>query len=256
MRKRLLRALALIAALWVLACVPASAAVSFRSQSTGINATITGNSTDTEPSGCASGDALIGIISFASGSSTAANASAPSGWTLVGSATQGAMKTALAYIIRTGSAPSYTWTTAGASIYRDIQTICLTGAAALTLDSQSASGGTASAIHTVDSPSTTAVAATSMAVSAASDWGGGSLTITAPAGYVIRTTATAGTYNTAMATKSLASPGAEDPAAFGNLHGAATPFDYWDGMTLTFTDTGGGAVVPKRMMLLGVGGLV
>lgn len=219
-------------------------AVSFRSAGTGVNTTITGNSTAGEPAGAVSGDAEIAICVYASGSTTAANVAHPSGWTLLFSGTQGAFKWNIAYVIRGGSAPTLTWTTAGSSIYREIKIIGLTGSAALTLDSQSSAGasGNASA-HNPDPPATTAVQTTSMAVTGGVNFGGASSPgpATAPSGYTLRSDGTvAGGYDGQIATKSLAASGAENPAAFGSFSDGVGLQDYWDGFTVTFTDTGGG----------------
>jgi hypothetical protein len=214
--------------------------VSYRSKSTGVNTTTTGNSTDTEPSGAVSGDALIAYCLFASGSSTAANAAHPSGWTLLYSVTQGAFKCNVAYIIRGGSAPTLQWTTAGSSIYREIQILCLTGAASITLDAQSAAGTTGLSIHTPNPPAVTAIASTSLAVCGGMNFAGYT-GVAGPTGYTFRTDTTNGLYDGGMATKSLAASGSEDPAAFGGTW--ANSSDWWDGFTVTFTDetAGGGA---------------
>lgn len=228
-------------------------AVSFRSASTGINTTASANSTDTEPSGSVFGDALIALCVFASGSSTAANAAHPSLWSLLASVTQGAFKANLAWISRGGSAPSLIWATAGATIYREIRILCLTGAAALTLDSQSLSGSIGAASgHAADPPATTAAASSSLAVACGVNWGGPSSPgpVTAPTGYTLRSNGTfAAGYDGQLATKALVASGSENPGTFGAFTGNGSSFDFWDGFTVTFTDVGASAGpdwIPRR----------
>lgn len=222
-------------------------AVSFRNKNQAIT-TITGNSTVTEPTGAASGDALIGYMVFDAASSTAANASHPAGWTLLYSGTQGLFKYSVAYIIRGGSAPGLTWTTAGTSIYREVHVMCLTGAASLTLDSQATATSGNTTTHFPNPPSTTAIASTSMAICGGSNWAGSgpSNFWVAPTGYTLRSDNTSGN-DSAIGTKSLAAAGAEDPAAFSGNLSTPSASDYYDGFTLTFTDVVAGLTAAQQV---------
>ena len=204
-------------------------AVVFRSASTGSG--VGTNLTVTEPAGAASGDVLISIACRDS-----ASQAAPTGWTSLYSGTQGTLNWQVAWIARGASAPSLTW--AGTNHWREVQLLCLrsdTGGS-ITLDSQSAAGTSGTGTNP-NPPSTTAVASASLAVcgganvngSAAGGYG-------APTGYTRRDTGADGDVST-LATKTLSSSGAEDPAAFSNASGSAS---FWNGFTLTFTDGGGG----------------
>lgn len=243
----------LLAAL-LLTAGPTEGAVTFRSKNQVIGS---GTSpTVTEPASCASGDALIALAL----TPDTGNPAKPAGWTDLYSGTLGSgavgVDWLVSYIIRGSSAPSLTWTITG-SVYREVHVLCLTGAAALVLDSQSSTGGTYTAtLNTTDPdpPSTTAVASSSMAVAGALHWAGSSAAWTASTGYTIRTQNTGGTNEDGvMETKSVSASGAENPSAIlgtGTVNSSA-----WHGFTVTFAEDsgGGGAAATPRHSLLGVG---
>lgn len=214
-------------------------AVTFRSKNEVI-ATASADSTVTEPASAASGDMLVTLAIADAGTSLAL----PSGWTTkYGPTTQGAFMFVAGYVPRGGSAPNLTFPVTGSSKYREIHVACLQGSAAVSFDSSSAAGangqsGNTTPSHNPDPPSTTAVAASSLAIAGGANYGGSlSGGWGTPSGYVIRTNNTAGN-DAVMATKSLAAPGAENPAVFTNSAGGVQ--DYWDGFTMTFTDVAGG----------------
>jgi hypothetical protein len=202
-------------------------AVTFRSKSE-----ITGSGTSptpTEPAGATAGDALIALYLTDAGAAP----TLPGGWTSLYNGTQGTVTWRVGYIIRGGSAPSYAFTHTG-SVYREVHVVCLQGAATLTLDSQSATGTSGTSTHNPDPPSTTAVQTTSLAVAGGINYGAVGAW-SASAGYTIRSLNSGG-IDGAIETKSLSASGAENPAAMTmNQSG-----DYWDGFTVTFTDTAGG----------------
>lgn len=203
-----------------------------------------GSPTVSEPAGAASGNALLGVyICDAGGAPTL-----PTGWTSLYNGTQGSVTWRVGYIIRGGSAPSYTFTHTG-SIYYELSVQLFVGAAAITLDSQSASGTTGNSATLPNPPATTAVASTSLAVCSGLNYGGWSGAPVAPTGYTLRYGA--GGLDFATATKALAAAGSEDPAAFG---GTLASGDWWHGFTITFTDAGGGgSPTVKTLAALGVG---
>lgn len=240
--KRLLLALCCLA--WAM---PSSAAISARTPTKLVG---TGTSpTATEPTGCVSGDMLVAL-----GESDLAGAIAqPAGWTQDYKSTQGAIAWVVSHVARGGSAPSLTWTVTG-SVYREVHIFCLhpaSGTAAL--DSSSAAGTSGNgATANPNPPATTAVASTSMAIAGGIN-NAGALTggWTASTGYTMESTKATGDSGF-LEFKSLVASGSEDPAAVANAPGATT--DFWNGFTMTFTESGGGgaAVVPQRM-LIGVG---
>lgn len=214
-------------------------AVSFRSKNEEIT-TKTGNSTIVEPASAASGDALI---AFALADIDGANdIGVPAGWsTLYGPTRLTSTRFAVSYLIRGGSAPALTWTISGSSKYREVQILCLTGAAALTLDSQSSAGSTGNGSLTAnkpDAPATTAVAASSMAVTGGYHYDGSFSAAWSVTGYTIRTRNTV-TDDSFMGTKSLGASGVENPAQSSTGNNSVLQ-DFWNGFTITFTDAGGG----------------
>jgi hypothetical protein len=233
---------------------PCAAAVTWRSLSS-ISTTRSGNETLTEPASCASGDVVIGAMVYDSTSTTAANATQPSGWTVLYSGTQGAFKYNVSWVQRGGSAPSYVWTIAGTSIYREVNANCLTGSAAITLDSQSASGTAGNKANPVnpDPPATTAVATTSLAVTGGVAWQGATTTWTVSTGYTRHSDTTSGN-DLAVGVKSLSASGSENPGAFSGGANPGGTADYWDGFTVTYTDAGGGGgtACQQRLTTLGV----
>lgn len=92
----------------------------------------------------------------------------------------------------------------------------------------------------------TAVATSSLAVALAVN-GSGPITpgdLTEPPGYTMRSLEDVFT-DIGIATKSLNAPGVEDPAAWSGWNPAAA--DWWDGLTVTFTDVTTAAPAPKRL---------
>lgn len=233
----------------------AQAAVTVRSKNQGGGSASTGDTTVTEPAGCASGDVEVALALADIGTSL----TRPTGWTqiaaYVGSTT--AMMWEVDYITRGGSAPSLTWTVTGTTKYREVYIVCLQGAAAITLDSQSATGasgtsGNTTPSHDPDPPATIAVATTSLAIAGGINYGGslaGGYTVST--GYTVQTSNVAG-LSGVIESKSLSAAGSENPSAITNdVNGVQ---DYWDGFTVTFTDAGGGGCTRSpTLTLMGVG---
>lgn len=229
-------------------------AVTFRALSS-ISTTRSGNETLTEPTGASNGDVIVGVMVCGSGTSTAANAIQPSGWTVLYSGTQGAFKYNVSWVQRGSSAPSYVWTIAGTSIYREVNAICLQGGAAISLDSQSSSGTAGNKANPVnpDPPATTAVASSSLAVCGGVAWQGATTTWTVSSGYVRHSDTTSGN-DCAAGTKSLSAAGSENPGAFSGGANPGGNADYWDGFTITFTDVSAStapAFVPPPSLVRG-----
>lgn len=203
--------------------------------------TITGNTTVTEPAGAVSGDVLIALALADIDGVTVITR--PSGWTgPLYNGIQGAVRWDLSWITRGGSAPNLTWTISGTSKYREVFVVCLQAGAAISLDSQSATGGKGNAstnTHSPNPPSTTAVASSSLAICGgvhfAGSTGGGGWALT---GYTVQTANAAGD-DGVLFSKALSAPGVEDPAAMTTGSNTAAA-DYWDGFTVTFTDVSGG----------------
>jgi len=215
-------------------------AVTFRSK-TSTQRTATGNETVTEPAGATSGDALIALVV----ADAATTIGIPAGWHSLYTGTTGSADFSVSWIERGGSAPSLTWTFTGTNIYREVQILCLQGSAAITLDSQSASGGTGTSDHNPDPPSTTAVASTSLAVAGAVNFAS-FFSYTASTGYTIRTDTTSNLYDGVMETKSLSASGAENPSAIADGNNG----DWWEGCTVTFTDVSASGQVPYQPQYL------
>lgn len=235
--------LALVLLTGLLTAARAEALVTWRST---VLASTTGTSpTVAEPAGAAQGDVLIAF-----GVATVAGAitQPPSGWTQLFRDSQGAFSWVVSYAQRGASAPSsMTWGLTG-SVYYEVHILALQpGVNVVRLDAVSAAGSKGNAdTHNPDPPSVTALAATSLAVAIGANWAG-STVAWAHAAYTIRSTNTA-TLDAVMAVLSLGAPGAQNPAAF---TGEATGLnDWWDGATITFTDTLGNT--PQRA-LIGVG---
>lgn len=234
------RLLILCCLLWA---VPATAAVTARTPTKLLG---TGTSpTATEPTGCVSGDMLVAL-----GESDLAGAIAqPAGWTQDYKSTQGAIAWVVSHISRAGSAPSLTWTVTG-TVYREVHIYCLTPASGtVALDSSSAAGTSGNgATSNPNPPATVAVATTSMAIAGGIN-NAGALTggWGASTGYTMESTKATGDSGF-LEVKSLAASGSEDPAAVTNAPGATT--DFWNGFTMTFTESGGGGgtVTPQRTM--------
>ena len=190
----------------------------------------------TEPAGAANGDVLIALSLCVSTNAL----TRPTGWTELYAGTQNAVMWNVSWVQRGGSAPSLTWTHTG-TIWREVFIVCLQGAAAITLDSQSAAGTSLTATNP-DPPATTAVAATSLAIAGGLNWNGSSAGgYTVSSGYTVQTTNTQ-TWGGLVQSKALSAAGVEDPNAFTN----ATSSDVWNGFTVTFTDAGAVALVAPR----------
>lgn len=217
-------------------------AVTFRSKSAVFN-TVGTSPTATEPAGAASGDYIVAVYATASGAAP----TLPAGWTtLYGPTTQGAFVFRVGVISRGGSAPSYAFTHTG-SVYRELHVLCFQPASGtVTLDSQSATGGTGNANgHPPDPPATTAVASASLAVTGGINWGGTITAWTAPIGYTIRSDNSAGN-DCVVADKTLSASGSENPGAFAGI--VVGSQDYWDGFTITLTESAGGAAAWGPML--------
>lgn len=209
-------------------------------------ATATGTSpTVAEPAGAAQGDVLVAFgIATAAGAIT----QPPSGWTQLYRDNQGAFSWVVSYAQRGASAPSsMTWGLTG-SVYYEVHILALQpGVNIVRLDVASAAGPKGNAVtHDPDPPQFTIAAATSLVVILGANWAG-SAVAWAHATYTIRSTNTAG-LDGVMAVLAFASPGVTNPAVFTGENTGAN--DYWDGASMSFTDTLGGA--PQRA-LIGVG---
>lgn len=209
--------------------------VTFRSAATLVSGTGT-SVTGTEPTSAASGDALVALYIVDKGFSPALPASWISLYT-VASASQFDVK--VGYIIRGAGAPSYAFTHTG-SHFRELYLMALQGSGGpVTFDSQSSAGSTYTSNATPNPPSTTALASSSLAVAVWAHWHGSTGTGWALSTYTVRVGAGAGGPDAGMATKSLAAPGAEDPAQVTNNGGTTvsdSTHDGWNGGTFTFTD--------------------
>lgn len=219
-------------------------AVTFRAASQTFAASGGTNLTGTEPAGVVSGDVLIACIEV-----DGANVTKPTGWTDLfgGMVTIGVSRFLVSYIVRGGSAPSYVWAH-GASTFDELDIIALkTSGGTIALDSQSSSGATGTTSnHQPDSGSTTAVAASSFAVSiGANAVGANASAIVAPTGYTLNSINTAST-DIAMAGKSLSAAGPENPAAFAGF-ATGTTTGWWDGGTVTFTDVASGVTAAQEI---------
>jgi hypothetical protein len=186
-------------------------AVAFRSKS---YATSTGSSvTPTEPAGAAQNDILF--MFFILGN-TAPTITPPTGWsTLHSFATTNGVAIRLFWIRRGASAPSYavSW---GSSFYYEVSVTAWSGAitSGNPYDVSATSGVTSRNPPNPDCPSVTTTVANTMVIAFGMSWSGWmSGGATAPAGY---TGADLGAQATdlAIAYKSKAAIGAEDPAAY------------------------------------------
>lgn len=225
-------------------------AVTFRSKSAAVNTSGT-SPTPTEPAGAVSGDYVVALYAT---DTNGGNPNLPAGWaTLYGRTTVGsAFQFIVGGIQRSGSAPSYAFTHTG-SIYRELHVLCFQGAAAIALDSQSATGATGAATnHNPDASATTAVQSASLAVVLGINWGGsgaGGWGTTSPAGYALQSDNSVGN-DCCISTKSLAASGSENPGAFTGVVAAGSQ-SYWDGAVITLEDItlagGGASIVPILM---------
>lgn len=193
----------------------------FRSKSQVIG---TGNgATPTEPAGAVANDIIFGLVV----ADASATIGIPAGWTSLtsGTSTTTHFDYNICYIRRTGSAPSYTFTTGG-SVYREVHLVTYSGVVTTGNPYEaSSSPGTKSngSGVTVTCDSVTTVNANAMVLAfviayAGSDTGG----FTAPnsGGYTIRTDNTAG--NDAMiAEKKRVAAGTESPGTVGNITNVA-----------------------------------
>lgn len=225
-------------------------AVAFRSESHTIAAT-GANADPGLPAGSIQGDVWFGLI-VVDGSLAAP--SLPSGWTALYTltsprgTTSSGFKTVAGYIAWTGTQPATAF--ANASGYREAFIVALSGAnTSSPIDSQSASGGTAQQVSTFtpcDPPSTTAVAAATLAISGAINWNGSGTAWVASTGYTIRSNNAAGN-DSVLQTKTLSAAGAEDPSTI--TGGASGNGDLWHGFTVTIAPAvSGSAHDPTKLV--------
>jgi hypothetical protein len=226
-------------------------AVAFRAESHVINSTgTTGN--PGEPSGTASGDALI---MFAIVDATSATFTLPAGWTsLVSGTVTSKFKYDILWIERGGSAVATT-VTVSSGAYKEIYILGISGADTTTpIDATAAAvaSGTGSRGTAVDPPAVTAVSSAALAVAFGVHWAGSLSGWTAPTGYTLQTDNTAGNDGMA-ATKLLSASGSENPSNF--VSGGAGTSDAWIAYTLTIAPpgAGGGGTTVKALAALGVG---
>ena len=204
--------------------------------------TTTGNTTAVEPTGTASGDAMIFYVAADSGTTIGA----PAGWTVPSgfSGNSSGMDFMAGYILRGASAPSMVFTFTGSNIYREIQIITVQPASGtVAFDAASAAGGTGSSAHAPDAPAVVAVATASLAVAIGLNFAGYT-SVGAPSGYTFRTDTANATYDGGIATKTLSASGSENPGAF---TGTWANGAWWDGCAMTFTEATTQSVVPLLM---------
>lgn len=174
-------------------------AIAFRS------ASFANSMTGTEPTGAASGDLLVAVVSADN------PATGPAGWTQIGSTltSTGGIAGNIWGIIRGGSAPSYVW--AGGSAWGGVDISAYSGAASFGASASSASQSNVS-------PTVTSVAANSMLVCCYAEQA--STTSTTPAGMTKRSV---GALNY-CAELALPSPGATGTKTWGS---PGTPVGAW-----------------------------
>jgi hypothetical protein len=209
-------------------------AIAFRSAGTAVHTIASSPAVGSEPAGAASGDILVfvGLVDVLSSTGWTAAA----GWTILKSGTQVDFRYIIAYIVRGGSAPSYSFPWTGTSRYVEHQVFAFSGGdGAAPIDAQAtpATGTT----NTGNGPAVVAVSSAAMAVTVLFHWGGSTGGWTAPAGYVLRSDNTNGNDN-AVATKLLSASGSEDPAAWDVANAA----DDWYAHTFTLKPAGATSV--------------
>lgn len=198
-------------------------AIAFRSMSDVVG---TGTSaTPSEPSGTTQGDVLVALFTVDAASS---GISIPAGWTSIYNGVSATTKFRynLCYTVRGPAAPLYTFTISGGSYYGEVSVLAFSGVHTTSPIDISVDGGSSSATPAnPDAPSatTTYYNGMSLAVGVGSN---GSTTggWTAPSGYSIVTGNTAGR-SAVIATKALADPASENPAAYANA--ASGTADRW-----------------------------
>jgi hypothetical protein len=187
-----------------------------------------------EPTGTVEGDVMV-VVFYAT---LCDGLTLPAGWTELYSGSQGDMRWKVAWITRGASAPDldfvYSTFTEPIPIV-EITTFQKSSGNPIRLDSQSAAGSSGTDNTTYpDAPSTTAVAASSLAVAFGVHWGAVTGGFTAPTGYTEHNEGT-GFLKAGWAVKSLSAAGAENPDAFGGgAHFGSS--DWWNGFTITLTD--------------------
>jgi len=231
-------------------------AIAFRSEShitpgSGTSPTVA------EPSGATSGDFLLALFVVDSPGGTPG---LPSGWTSLnsGASSNTHFRYEFGYIVRGGSAPSYTFTHTGTT-YRELYVVCYSGVDATPIDSQGTEVKTSQTSEKPDPPSTTAVDSAAMAIAAHLMWGGAPASggWTAPTNYTLRSGNIGGCAG-AIADRQLAAAGAENPGQFGGTPQAGD--DGW-AQTITLEPSSGSPastspVVARRRRGIAAPGLI
>jgi hypothetical protein len=209
----------------------AEAALAFRSKtySTNNSTSITG----TEPTGAAQNDIIIAAIIMEKNAFAQAT---PAGWTQLFLGQGASVDVGLYWIRRGSSAPTYTftWTT---SVWAEISLSAWSGAVQTgsPFEDYQNSGFGLSDPPNPNSPSVTTTSANAFVITVGAQWsgwstGGG----TVPGGYTnVHNTAST---DVGVAYKTVASPGAEDPAAWANSIGGSAETHI--GFTLVLTPVG------------------
>lgn len=203
----------------------------------------------TEPAGSASGDVLLYMILVELAHSAF---TAPGSWAAVPNCD--ALDVAAdftcycRYIVRGGSAPALGASWSGGSKYFEWSVHAFHSCD--TTNPINISAATASSSGTQVNPPSVTTTADSIVCALAWHWAGWSGTATPPSGYTLRFGDSG--YDHGLATKSVPTPGVEDPGTWG----AAGGTDDMRGMTIAIASAGGGggggAFGPRRP-LLGVG---
>lgn len=202
-------------------------AIAFRSSSYADgNAGLSANLTAVEPAGAAAGDVFVAFfVASYTGTETP-----PSGWTTIYAGTIGFASGYdywVGYVVRSGSAPSLTWTTWASNSAATVQVLAFSGVDSASPIDASAQDGTGSgSASPPDCPSATSVTANALAIAMGCHFAGVATSWTAPTGYTLRGT---NTHGLASASKALGAAGAENPAAFGGTPNGA---DAHNGVTI------------------------
>lgn len=183
----------------------------------------TQNPTGTEPAGATTDDILVAFVVVDSASSSLGN---PAGWTSIYSGLAGAaFRYSLCWIRRTGSAPSYVWTSSTGSYY-EVHILAYSGCVNSGSPIEASADGGVTTGTNPDCPSMTTVNANAMAIAVGANWtGSGGAGWSAPSGYTRRSNNTVGN-DAVMADKKVVAAGAENPAAFTGGNGSNTQ---WQG---------------------------
>jgi hypothetical protein len=187
--------------------------VTFRSKNEDVNTAQ--NASVSEPAGAAIDDLLFAVMGVTPAGGVPVP---PAGWTQLfgtGSESPSDFRVCIAWIRRTGSAPSYAFTTS-ASAYRELHVFCFTGVdwtKTNPFEDTAWWKWNTTDTSNPDPPAVRAGNSDGLAVAVVMDWAGsGSGGWAGPTGYTIRSRNTVSD-DVSVATKQLGASGVEDPAA-------------------------------------------